>query len=318
MAKPTRKQLAYLRALAEATGTTFTPRRTKAEASDPIAAPKRQARSTRTERHTELRRTPSRPPRSLGDGRSATTKRPDTGQAPVARMARGDTSRPRPSDRADLLDADQASAGQITRLLLAATSWASHEDIACSNANLTQNQLVPASSRAKRPAPPGDQQPSPVYTATNDTRGQREPHGLHAGRDRRLGWAVPQGDIPCDRNGRTPGGPCMQRQPPAHPIGGGARMDRATPCRRTEKFARQHSSSPIQTRYDPRLERSPQYSRWARGGTIGSAQGAPPRTTPAPAWCSSSRSHRARHAARHTNAPVTPPDTARRLGSGSR
>ena len=55
MAKPTAKQLAYLRALAERTGTTFSPPQTKAEASVAIARLSCRPRSGAAEARTDRR-----------------------------------------------------------------------------------------------------------------------------------------------------------------------------------------------------------------------------------------------------------------------
>jgi hypothetical protein len=55
MAAPTRKQLTYLRRLAEATGTTFTPPKTTAEASREIDRLKRRPRQARTDVARERR-----------------------------------------------------------------------------------------------------------------------------------------------------------------------------------------------------------------------------------------------------------------------
>ena len=55
MAEPSRRQLAYLRALAERSGTTFAPPRTKAEASAEIARLKRRPRSAAFEAREDRR-----------------------------------------------------------------------------------------------------------------------------------------------------------------------------------------------------------------------------------------------------------------------
>ena len=57
--RPTAKQLRYLRTLAEQTGTTFTPPRTRWQASDAIAALRR--------RHTEARRDRRRERHQISD-----------------------------------------------------------------------------------------------------------------------------------------------------------------------------------------------------------------------------------------------------------
>jgi hypothetical protein len=53
--KPTAKQLRELRRLAEATGTSFTPPRTRREASREITAMRRRRRSSRIDRQLERR-----------------------------------------------------------------------------------------------------------------------------------------------------------------------------------------------------------------------------------------------------------------------
>ena len=68
MAKPTRKQLSYLRALAEQTATTFTPPATKTQASQAISALKNRNRSTASERRQEHREIT----RQVHEDRSAT------------------------------------------------------------------------------------------------------------------------------------------------------------------------------------------------------------------------------------------------------
>ncbi len=55
MANPTPKQLAYLRTLAEQTGTTFSPPKTKTQASQAISQLKRRVRSTGSERQQDRR-----------------------------------------------------------------------------------------------------------------------------------------------------------------------------------------------------------------------------------------------------------------------
>ena len=73
MARPTRKQLAYLRALAERTGTTFSPPRTRQEASAAIERLKRRAPSPSFEAREDRRQVR----RALGEERPASSVRPD-------------------------------------------------------------------------------------------------------------------------------------------------------------------------------------------------------------------------------------------------
>ena len=73
MARPTPKQLAYLRSLAERTGTTFSPPRTKAEASAAIERLRRRAPSPSFEAREDRREVR----RALGEERPASAVRPD-------------------------------------------------------------------------------------------------------------------------------------------------------------------------------------------------------------------------------------------------
>ena len=73
MARPTRKQLAYLRALAERTGTTFSPPRTRQEASAEIERLRRRAASPSFEAREDRRQVR----RALGEERPASSVRPD-------------------------------------------------------------------------------------------------------------------------------------------------------------------------------------------------------------------------------------------------
>jgi hypothetical protein len=85
--RPTPKQLRELRRLADATGTTFTPPRTRREASRSIAALRRRRSSARFERREDR----DRVARELRDGTLASAPRQDEirGYGSNARWAAG-------------------------------------------------------------------------------------------------------------------------------------------------------------------------------------------------------------------------------------
>jgi hypothetical protein len=88
--QPTSKQLRELRRLADATGTTFSPPRTRADASQSITALRKRQRLSRIERTVERRDVV----RTVQEGTLASAPRPDdiVGYGSTARWANGSRS----------------------------------------------------------------------------------------------------------------------------------------------------------------------------------------------------------------------------------